>query len=111
LLLHCPHLPAVQTPYLDLLLIHLPTSKPGPNIDPPFIDTWRGIEALVDKVLVLWDGWQQLCRQQQLQQWWDDGSSRTGSSSSSCSNGGTMGAGGHQPLWLALLRGCTMHNS
>lgn len=40
----------VQLTYLDLYLIHFPSSMPGPTIRPDLRGTWRAMEDLVDKV-------------------------------------------------------------
>lgn len=43
----------LQLQYLDLFLIHWPfTGLPGPQLSPPYIDTWRAMEGLVSKGLV-----------------------------------------------------------
>ncbi len=40
----------MQLSYVDLYLIHWPSSAPGPTITPPLPDVWRALEALVDQV-------------------------------------------------------------
>jgi diketogulonate reductase-like aldo/keto reductase len=43
----------LQLEYLDLYLVHWPSSlKPGPSVQPPLSETWGAMEEAVDKGLV-----------------------------------------------------------